>query len=310
MDATNTYTEQLAIDLAGSALLPARKGVDVHRIDDTDGSLLLEFSATSSGRLFELVGKNGRITVDVEADRLLGRIDLGGESRSLDAEDALGMSDGTIHSVGLTSDETGTHLFADGYEAFSATLRAWCRDLGATNIVINPSGVLDVRRFRMWNSALSLQSMAAKAPAPIPFIEFAGSELSARDARRTGELRHGTLRARTRLRGKGQGGTVLAARGSAGRLCFEIVDGDLLLHVEVDDEPIAHVRAPGRWDDGNWHDLVAVSGRGAIELYVDGFLVAHEPGEAFFADLGNVERVTVGKAVSYTHLTLPTNREV
>ena len=65
--------------------------------------------------------------------------------------------------------------------------------------------------------------------------------------------------------------------------------------MEVDDEPIAHVRAPGKWDDGNWHDLVAISGRGAIDLYVDGFLVAHEPGEAFFADLGKVERVTVGK---------------
>ena len=295
MTITDTYTEELAIDLTGSALLPARKGMDVQRIDGEDGSLLVEFSATSSGCLFELVGKNGRLSVDVDADRLLGRIDLNGETRSLDAEDALGMADGTIHSVGLTADETGTHLFADGYETFSATLRVWCQDLGATNIVINPSGVLDVRRFKMWNSALSLQAMAAKAPTATPFVEFAGSELSARDARRTGELTHGALRARTRLRGKGQGGTVLAAQGSAGELSFEIVNGDLLLHVEVDDEPIAHVRAPGKWDDGNWHDLVAISGRGAIDLYVDGFLVAHEPGEAFFADLGKVERVTVGK---------------
>lgn len=148
MTITDTYTEELAIDLTGSALMPARKGMDVQRIDGEDGSLLVEFSATSSGCLFELVGKNGRLSVDVDEDRLLGRIDLNGESRSLDAEDALGMADGTIHSVGLTADETGTHLFADGYETFSATLRVWCQDLGATNIVINPSGVLDVRRFK------------------------------------------------------------------------------------------------------------------------------------------------------------------
>ena len=295
MTVTDSYTEELAIDLAGSALLAARNGVNVHRIDGEDGSLLIEFTATSSGCLFELVGKNGRLSVDVNADRLLGRIDLDGESRSLDAEDALGMADGTIHSVGLTADETGTHLFAEGYETFSATLRAWCQNLGATHIIINPSGILEVRRFRMWNSALSLPAMMAKAPAAMPLIEFASSELSARDARRTGELAHGALRARTRLRGEGQGGTVLAARGSAGQLSLEIVGGDLLLHVEADDEPIAHVRAPGKWDDGNWHDLVAVSGRGAIDLYVDGFLVAHEPGEAFFADLGTVEKVTVGK---------------
>ena len=266
MTVTDSYTEELAIDLAGSALLAARNGVNVHRIDGEDGSLLIEFTATSSGCLFELVGKNGRLSVDVNADRLLGRIDLDGESRSLDAEDALGMADGTIHSVGLTADETGTHLFADGYETFSATLRAWCQNLGATHIIINPSGILEVRRFRMWNSALSLPAMMAKAPAAMPLIEFASSELSARDARRTGELAHGALRARTRLRGEGQGGTVLAARGSAGQLSLEIVGGDLLLHVEADDEPIAHVRAPGKWDDGNWHDLVAVSGRGAIDL--------------------------------------------
>ena len=133
MTITDTYTEELAIDLTGSALMPARKGMDVQRIDGEDGSLLVEFSATSSGCLFELVGKNGRLSVDVDADRLLGRIDLNGETRSLDAEDALGMADGTIHSVGLTADETGTHLFADGYETFSATLRAWCQDLRATS---------------------------------------------------------------------------------------------------------------------------------------------------------------------------------
>ena len=137
MTITDTYTEELAIDLTGSALLPARKGMDVQRIDGEDGSLLVEFSATSSGCLFELVGKNGRLSVDVDADRLLGRIDLNGETRSLDAEDALGMADGTIHSVGLTADETGTHLFADGYETFSATLRVWCQDLGATNIAVS-----------------------------------------------------------------------------------------------------------------------------------------------------------------------------
>ena len=82
MTITDTYTEELAIDLTGSALMPARKGMDVQRIDGEDGSLLVEFSATSSGCLFELVGKNGRLSVDVDEDRLLGRIDLNGESRS------------------------------------------------------------------------------------------------------------------------------------------------------------------------------------------------------------------------------------
>ena len=49
MTITDTYTEELAIDLTGSALLPARKGRDVQRIDGEDGSLLVEFSATSFG---------------------------------------------------------------------------------------------------------------------------------------------------------------------------------------------------------------------------------------------------------------------
>ncbi|GAB6896549.1 hypothetical protein JCM18916A_20110 [Cutibacterium acnes subsp. acnes] len=104
----------------------------------------------------------------------------------------------------------------------------------------------------MWNSALSLQAMAAKAPTATPFVEFAGSELSARDARRIGELAHGALRARTRLRGKGQGGTVLAAQGSAGELSFEIVNGDLLLHVKwtMNPSPTCALQASGTTETG------------------------------------------------------------
>jgi len=54
------------------------------------------------------------------------------------------------------------------------------------------------------------------------------------------------------------------------------------------------VRAPGHWDDGTWHDVVVTSGRGAVEIHVDGYQVAHAPGSAFLADIAPVARVVVG----------------
>lgn len=76
---------------------------------------------------------------------------------------------------------------------------------------------------------------------------------------------------------------------------FEIVNGDLFLYVEVDDEFIVYVCVLGKWDDGNWYDLVVISGWGVIDFYVDGFFVVYEFGEVFFVDFGKVERVIVGK---------------
>lgn len=78
------------------------------------------------GCLFEFVGKNGWLLVDVDVDCLFGCIDLNGEICSFDVEDVLGMVDGMIYFVGFIVDEIGMYLFVDGYEIFFVILWVWC----------------------------------------------------------------------------------------------------------------------------------------------------------------------------------------
>ena len=63
------------------------------------------------------------------------------QRRVLDAEDALGLDDGRPHTIAVTVNETGTHLYADGYECFSTTLPAFLTQIGLTDVVIDPDGI-------------------------------------------------------------------------------------------------------------------------------------------------------------------------
>ncbi|WP_303323852.1 sialidase family protein [Actinomyces radicidentis] len=266
------------------------------------GTIMVGFSTSIDGVLFRATGDQGSISLSVDGGHLSGRVGTVAREVVLDAEDAIGVDDGRPHAVALTVDESGTHLFYDGYEVFSATVTAWLSDIGASSVEVDPGGAMQVGWLRAWSAPIASRDVVVETPAVEPMIQFAASELSPRDARRCGELGKGSLRSRVRLRGVGQGGTVLEAQGSRGRLRISIEDGDLVYVVETGAEVAAHVRAQGHWDDGNWHDLVVVSGRGAIDLYVDGFQVAHGPGEAFLADLGDVSKVVVGAGVSGARL--------
>lgn len=94
----------------------------------------------------------------------------------------------------------------------------------------------------------------------------------------------------------------MEARGDAGSLRIGVDQGDITYTVKQRDETVADVRAAGHWDDGDWHDIVVVSGRGAIDIYVDGYQVAHSPGEAFFHELGTIDCVVVGAGISGSRL--------
>lgn len=259
-----------------------------------EGTLLLEFSTTIDGTLLVMDGTNGRIELRIEGGRLNGDFVFDGQQRWLDAEDALGLDDGHNHCVGLSANESGLHIFVDGYEAFSATLAAWFDALDVTSLVVDPDRIMNPIRLRVWDRPLSLGAVAAASPAAKPFLQFAASQLSDRDAQRCGSLSQGALRARFRTRGEGQGGAIIAAGGSRGHLELGVENGDLYYRLVSDGVAVADVVSPGHYDNGDWHDIILVSGRGAIDLYADGTPLIHVPGEAFFADLGDISRVTVG----------------
>ena len=275
------------------------------------GTILLDVAARADATLVELTGTNGRITLSLRGGRLDGEQVLGSdgspetgeqggvERRLLDAEDALGLDDGRPHTIAVTVNETGTHLYADGYECFSTTLTAFLAQIGLTGVSIDPDGIAEVTRLAVWAEPLSDRAVMAQSLAATPMVQFAASELSARDARRTGALATGAIRALFRTRGRGQAGTVIAAHGQGGTLHLDIDAGGLTYRVlpgadSPETEPLIEVRAPGHWDDGTWHDVVVTSARGAVEIHVDGYQVAHAPGGAFLADIAPVTRVVVG----------------
>ena len=277
------------------------------------GTILLDVSVRADVTLMELTGSNGRITLSLRGGRLYGEQVLGSdgspeigteeqdgvERRLLDAEDALGLDDGRPHTIALTVNETGTHLYADGYECFSTTLTAFLVQIGLTGVRIDPDGIAAVTRLAAWAEPLSDRAVMAQSLAVTPMVQFAASELSARDARRVGALATGAVRALFRTRGRGQAGRVIAASGQGGTLHLDIDAGGLTYRVlpgadSPETEPLVEVRAPGHWDDGAWHDVVVTSARGAVEIHVDGYQVAHAPGSAFLADIAPVARVVVG----------------
>ena len=277
------------------------------------GTILLDVATRADAALIALTGTNGRITLSVRGGRLHGEQVLGTdrglppgtgqedavERRLLDAEDALGLDDGRPHTIALSVNDTGTHLYADGYECFSTTLAAFLAQIGLTGLDVAPDGIAEVTRLAAWAEPLSDRAVMAQSLAVAPLVQFAASELSARDARRTGALATGSVRALLRTRGRGQAGTVIAARGHGGTLHLDIDAQGLIYRVlpgpdSPETEPLIEVRAPGHWDEGTWHDVVVTSGRGAVEIHVDGYQVAHAPGVAFLADIAPVTRVVVG----------------
>ena len=277
------------------------------------GTILLDVSVRADVTLMELTGSNGRITLSLRGGRLYGEQVLGSdgspeigteeqdgvERRLLDAEDALGLDDGRPHTIALTVNETGTHLYADGYECFSTTLTAFLVQIGLTGVEVDPDGIAAVTRLAAWAEPLSDRAVMAQSLAVTPMVQFAASELSARDARRVGALATGAIRALFRTRGRGQAGRVIAASGQGGTLHLDIDAGGLTYRVlpgadSPETEPLVEVRAPGHWDDGAWYDVVVTSARGAVEIHVDGYQVAHAPGSAFLADIAPVARVVVG----------------
>jgi len=277
------------------------------------GTILLDVAARADATLMELTGTNGRITLSLRGGRLDGEQVLGSdgspetgtgeqggvERRLLDAEDALGLDDGRPHTIAVSVNETGTHLYADGYECFSTTLTAFLAQIGLTGVRIDPDGIAVVTRLAAWAEPLSDRAVMAQSLAVTPMVQFAASELSARDAHRVGALATGAVRALFRTRGRGQAGTVIAAHGQGGTLHLGIDAGGLTYRVlpgadSPETEPLIEVRAPGHWDDGTWHDVVVTSARGAVEIHVDGYQVAHAPGSAFLADIAPVTRVVVG----------------
>ncbi len=269
------------------------------------GTISLDFLTRVDGRLFHIGGDDRRhLALTVASGRLLYSVHTATRSSLLDLEDSAPLTDGTWHSVAVTVDERGTRIHLDGYQAFAGTTTAFLADIDEhPSIATGDQGQPEVRAFDIQPEPLSSRHIMMLAANPTPIISFAAGELSDYDVESVGGLRQGSIGARFRVRGRGQGGIILAASG-AGREQLRIrLDHDgIAYEVTGRGERWRYFRASGHWDDGHWHDLVIRSGLGAIEIYVDGYRELHAPGEAFFADIEAIDRVVVGQDTSGARL--------
>ena len=275
--------------------------------DTTDPGIswVLQFRARIDGTLIRLHSSEA---IGWELSIRAGALFLEGSTNSmafaLDMEDTASLTDGTWHALAITAAGAGSRIFLDGYQCFSTTADLSPAASGENaELSASPSAGIDVRAFAAHDSVLSPTEILALSPAPTPLIEFAAARLSDYDVAELSELTSGTIFARYRVRGPGQHGTILAAAGA----------GREQLNLSVTEEGIEYralgrrgqwrvFTAHGHWDQGRWHDVVVRVGHGAVEIYVDGYLEAHLPGQVFFAGVDALDEVVIGQDTSGSRL--------
>ncbi|MDO5721750.1 MAG: sialidase family protein [Actinomycetaceae bacterium] len=234
----------------------------------------------------------------------------------LDMEDTADLRGSGEHTLHLSFHHLGTTVFLDGYEVFSSATNACptsllssgdaVSDLQFYTTAIDPCPLPpDSTSQAQQGGEETIYTLPSRTALPTPAVQFAASYLSAPDLKRIRNLSTATVWLQFRVRGPRQFGTIFAASahphpaspaGSAETTTTptpQAAPAEQTMQVSIDHCGITYrvkvadtwhtVFAPGSWDDGNWHDLAIRASRGAIDIYVDGFQYAHEPGQFFFA---------------------------
>lgn len=261
-----------------------------------EGSISCEFSALTDGDIFVAQTEYGVIKLKIQDDHPVYVSDIVERKMVLDIEDLTTVSDGQWHSCVLTVGKQGTHVYIDGYLAFSGTSPVFLQDLQAGRITYADTTALRVRNMQVTNEILDPQTVVGIARPAQPFVTFAGNSLCDYDCEQVQELQTGTVTARFRVRGVGQGGTILSAGSDTEEKLRLVISADKLVwQVRGKNNAWRTWEAEGDWADGDWHDVAVRSGEGAVDLYVDGFREAHIPGQAFFADCPGITKIMIGQ---------------
>ena len=223
---------------------------------------------------------------------------------ALDMEDTASLTDGSWHSLALTATAAGSKIFLDGYQCFSTTGDLSPDGCGpGSELLADPGSGIEIRNLATYEGVLSPADILALSPAPTPLIEFAAARLSDYDVSELSELTAGTIFARYRVRGPGQHGTILAASGAGTeQLNLSVTADGIEYKVLGRKGQWRTFTAYGHWDQGHWHDVVVRIGHGAVQIYVDGYLEAHLPGQAFFAAVDSLDEVVIGQDTSGSRL--------
>ncbi len=259
-------------------------------------TLIFTFCARADTPLISLEGSTYGWTLEIAGGALL----LTGHTRdvsiNLDMEDTAELRDESWHSVAITTGIFGSKIYLDGYQVFSTTANLSPAHCQASSYRYADSQIVTVEKVAFYDHAMSDQQICALAIRPRPLVQFAASHLSARDISRINRLYEGSIAIRFRVRGAGQHGVIFAASSGEHEVISLSIDRDGIVYKLCDREGYETIcRAHGRWDDGHWVDLVVKADRGAVDIYVNGYLEVHHPGQVFFADTDDLDMVVIGQ---------------
>lgn len=230
----------------------------------------------------------------------------GAKEIALHMEDALGACDSSEHDFAITYGSFGSRFYLDGYQCFASATnlgpqRVSAKEVEASASLEESSQIYD---FYYSNHLPNPEEIANSATQAQPDIWFAGPTICARDIKRVSCKSSGTLHIQFRLRGPGQHGVLFAA-GTVGTKTnldasekISVYAGPEGIKITlIDDETCVKsvIEAAASVDDGEWHDLIIRANRGATDIYVDGYSQSHNIGQFWFANIPELDAVSIGE---------------
>lgn len=233
----------------------------------------------------------------------------GAKEIALHMEDALGACGGREHDFAITYGSFGSRFYLDGYQCFASATNLGPQRVSekAAEVCAAQAESSHIYDFYYSNHLPNPEEIANSATQAQPDIWFAGPTICARDIKRVSCKSSGTLHIQFRLRGPGQHGVLFAA-GTVGTVGtktnlessekISVYAGPEGIKITlIDDETCVKsvIKAAASVDDGEWHDLIIRANRGATDIYVDGYSQSHNIGQFWFANIPELDAVSIGE---------------
>lgn len=230
----------------------------------------------------------------------------GAKETALHMEDALGACDGREHDFAVTYGSFGSRFYLDGYQCFASATNLGPQRVSekAAEVCAAQAESSQIYDFYYSNHLPNSEEIANSSTQAQPDIWFAGATICARDIKRVSCKSSGTLHIQFRLRGPGQHGVLFAA-GTVGTKTnlessekISVYAGPEGIKITlIDDETCVKsvIEAAASVDDGEWHDLIIRANRGATDIYVDGYSQSHNIGQFWFANIPELDAVSIGE---------------
>ena len=230
----------------------------------------------------------------------------GAKEIALHMEDALGACDGREHDFAITYGSFGSRFYLDGYQCFASATNLGPQRVSekAAEVCAAQAESSQIYDFYYSNHLPNPEEIANSATQAQPDIWFAGPTICARDIKRVSCKSSGTLHIQFRLRGPGQHGVLFAAGTVGTKTNLEssekiiVYAGPEAIKITlIDDETCVKsvIEAAASVDDGEWHDLIIRANRGATDIYVDGYSQSHNIGQFWFANIPELDAVSIGE---------------